>query len=188
METYVRENAIRNSQAGGLNYLFLEKRVVMNTAVSCLYSEVSNSSTDDQRSPFPNVSDLPPSAIRYPPRSIRCRPAQSRVRAVTRQGDRSTRQKSGFVSVLEHRSALALSRSKMATSTSRSATRTTSEPARSKTATRSASGSLAMPCPSNAVRACVAGTKYSVGKPKSKAFVHTNLLYSVKYSLNNVCL
>ena len=131
----------------------------MNTAMSCLYSRVITSSPDDQRSTLPNICDLQSSRSIYSPVSIRCREPHSAT-----NGSYGTRHKSGSLSVTEHRTALYRTRSRMAATaltTSRSVkTSDSAQVLRSKTQPQS----LAMPCPANVVRACVAGTKYSVGE------------------------
>ena len=53
------------------------------------------------------------------------------------------------------------------------------EAMRSKASSGSATA-MSLPCPSNAVRACVAGTKYGVGKLRSSLHLQDSALVSVQ--------
>lgn len=53
------------------------------------------------------------------------------------------------------------------------------EAVRSKVSSSSATA-MSLPCPSNAVRACVAGTKYGVGKLRSSLHLQDSALVSVQ--------
>ena len=129
----------------------------MNTTKLCLYREAIKSDTNDQRSTQSNIICVRPGTAQSTS-TLRCEPG----REVT------TKQRGGFLAFSKHRTALL--RSSMATSASTgSRGAKTSDQVRSKTA-----ASLALPCPSDVVRACVAGTKYSVGKPK----VHVAIVFS----------
>ena len=120
----------------------------MNASKVCLYSEVIQSIPDDQRSAPRNICvDRAGSGS---PHSSSINEGLLKSSSVT--------QRRGYQALSEHR--VALLRNRMATAASAgSQSVKTTEQARSKTAQ-----SLALPCPSNVVRVCVAGTKYSVGK------------------------
>ena len=119
----------------------------MNASKVCLYSEVIRCAPDDQRSTPLNVCDRADS-----PHSSSIDVGLSSSCATQRRG---------YTALSENRTALPRSLS-MATATSiGSQSAKITEQARTKTAQ-----SLALPCPSNVVRVCVAGTKYSVGKLK----------------------
>ena len=130
----------------------------MNANKVCLYSEVIHFSPDDQRSAPPNI--CVGSAGSGSPHS-----------SSIDEGLRSSclKQRRGYQVLSEH--CTALQRSRMATAASmRSQSVKITEQARSRTAQ-----SLALPCPSNVVRVCVAGTKYSVGKLEKQLQYNTTV-------------
>ena len=150
--TWKRENAerVRNSWSS----LSLRSGP-MNASKVCLYSEVIRSIPDDQRSALTNIcaTDRAGSLHAAHSSSINAKglPAPLRSSCVTRRR--------GYEAPsAEHRATLLRNRMATAASTGSQSVKIV-EQARSKI-----SQSLALPCPSNVVRVCVAGTKYNVGK------------------------
>lgn len=148
--TWKRENAerVRNSRSS----LSLRSGP-MNASKVCLYSEVIRSIPDDQRSALTNIcaTDRAGSLHAAHSSSINAKGLLLRSSCVTRR--RGYQAPSA-----EHRAALLRNRMATAASTGSQSVKIV-EQARSKI-----SQSLALPCPSNVVRVCVAGTKYNVGK------------------------
>ena len=143
----------------------------MNTATSCLYSEVIKPSWDHQRSAIPGRSRPPPPPYylypSFPCKNRRAQDSKAAHCAVRRPI-------LGFPAA-EHGARTALPGSAMATAILKSAMKTAkranpdADPTRSaKASSSSAAAAMSMPCHSNAVRACVAGTKYGVGKLEKK--------------------
>ena len=114
-----------------------------------MLAEVIEATRDDQRS-APNICALP---SRLSNSSTRCD-----IQGGT--GSCASERRSGFPHLFEYRAPLPR---RMATSTSASPSAKPTDHVPTK---KRQAQSLALPCPSNAVRACVAGTKYSVGEMK----------------------
>ena len=110
----------------------------MNASKVCLCSKVILSALDDQRSVPLNICDGANSQHSYSDTDEGAGPSS----------DSCVTQSNGYLALSEQRAALL--RSRMATAATKDAQL------------------LALPCPSNVVRACVAGTKYSVGKLKTQ--------------------
>lgn len=133
----------------------------MNAGKVCLYSEVIQSIPDDQRSAPRNIcADSAGSPLAHSSDSIDEGLLSLRNSCVTQRRGYQPQALSA-----EHRTRAAFLKNRMATATSTGTQSVlkislkNTEQVRSKTAQ-----SLALPCPSNVVRVCVAGTKYSVGK------------------------
>jgi hypothetical protein len=126
----------------------------MNASKVCLYSEVIHSIPDDQRSAPVNICADRTGSLHAHSSSINAESLPLRSSCV--------RLKRGYrASSAEHRAALFRNRMATAASIGSQSVKIIVEQARSKTAQ-----SLALPCPSNVVRVCLAGTKYNVGKLK----------------------
>ncbi len=126
----------------------------MNASKVCLYSEVIHSIPDDQRSAPVNICADRTGSLHAHSSSINAESLPLRSSSVRLK--RRYRAPSA-----EHRAALLRNRMATAASIGSQSVKIVVEQARSKTAQ-----SLALPCPSNVVRACLAGTKYNVGKLK----------------------
>ena len=144
----------------------------MNASKVCLYSEVIQSIPDDQRSAPRNI---------YVERAGSCSPHSSSINESLLRSS-SVTQRRGYQILSEHREALLRNRMATAASTGSQSVKTT-EQTRSKTAQ-----SLALPCPSNVVRVCVAGTKYSVGKLKVQLQYYSMYVPCVSLSVEKLII
>ena len=122
----------------------------MNASKVCLYSEVIYSVPDDQRSALTNICAAD--------RAGSLHAASINAKGLLLRSSCVTRRRGYQAPSAEHRAALLRNRMATAASTGSQSVKIVKQ-ARSKTAQ-----SLALPCPSNVVRVCVAGTKYNVGK------------------------